>query len=223
METMTEIGTELKESLEVPLLDKVSGLAASFCAGKGDCRYVLENVRVTKDYTEATDGHVLVRIDHAGMPLGEFPISAGVKNCVGDALINGEALSRAIKGVGKGRLPILECVRYGETEGGEKVIVSFNKEIKETRTVIGVEEEEGPFPKTEVLMDKVSNNMMENPAKSFTFNVEQLGRIVALAKGMKGERVSFSFSGGESDPAVFEVKAGDRKAVGLVMGINARG
>lgn len=80
---------------------------------KDETRHVsVMNIHVTKEYAEATDGHMLLRVPHNGLDAREFPAIKGVGEGLNShgTLVDPKLLEKAIKSTDQ--KPHLEILRY---------------------------------------------------------------------------------------------------------------
>lgn len=98
---------------------------------KDDTRVPLTNIRVTKDFAEATNGHVLVRAPHDSIDPAEWPNTGGTGiGLNGDSvLLDPKVLEKAFKNVErKGNLPVLSYVHLSLSPEGCPILTATDLE-----------------------------------------------------------------------------------------------
>lgn len=182
-------------------VDKANEITAFASTDKS--RRVLHGVHCAADYTEATDGWVMIRVPYAGGSQfgdgGEF--EAG--RIVPSAAIK-EALTKLNKVV-----PVVKL----ETENGQKV--NLTRLDGDSKRVMSVTAIEGQFPNTDQVWPG------EEPKFSITLNGELLAKIAAYAVKHGADQatpeIRFDFTDNMA-PVVFTIPIGDgRKASGVLM------
>lgn len=94
---------------------------------KDETRVSLTNIRVTKDFAEATNGHILVRVPHDGIDHAEWPKTGGTGTGLnGDSiLLDPKVLEKAFKNAErKGHLPILSYVLLSLSPDGCPILTA---------------------------------------------------------------------------------------------------
>ena len=153
-------------------------------ASKDECRPALQSVRITPEYTEATDGHVAVRVlnEPNGIAPEDFPKVDGCDPTVtfpnyepgeggklpGFLLPVGAAkkITKAIPTNGK--LPCLRRVAF------DPVAESFAVTDLETPTTYRPREVEGTYPNVDAIWPK------GEPVLTVAFNAKILGPVLAF-------------------------------------------
>lgn len=94
-------------------------------------RHPLDNINVTPDYAEATEGHLLLRVPHDNMTPGDFPTVNGIGEGLNgnSVLVNPEALEKAFKHTDpKMHLRILGYVHLSIDEKGSPILTATDLE-----------------------------------------------------------------------------------------------
>jgi hypothetical protein len=154
------------------VIDRAQADAVEF-ASKEVGRGAIESVRVTPEYVEATNSHILVRVPSCGLPVEEYPEVAGAgTEELTEALIKADTLRKAIKALPKrGHLPVLECLHIGRQNGNFTVTATD----LESPTVLSQKAEESRFPDTEAVIP-----MADLPV-TIGFSADLLGSICKWA------------------------------------------
>lgn len=108
------------------LLSKAQADLKTFTPKDGT-RPSLNYIRITKDFAEATDGHILVRVPHDGISPNEWPATPGIgMGLNGDSvLLEPRAFDKAFKNTdSKGRLPILGYVHLSLDEKENPILTA---------------------------------------------------------------------------------------------------
>jgi len=181
--------TESEEPKKKLLLNKQSLEMVAF-ASKNQSRYHMNSLHVTKDYVEATNGHILVRLSHPKTAdPDEFPVTPGEPFDKIDFILPVESI-KGIKIPPKIRLPILAnaCL----SKEGEMVSVSTTDlDIMQTAKVRPVD---GEFPDTEQFIDKNIDEEEGNEWKMFTFNADNLKLLANYVSRQNGrEQIPITF------------------------------
>lgn len=162
------------------LLNK-SSLEIIVFASKEQKRYNLNSLHVTKDYVEATDGSILVRLSHPKGDPDEFPITSGEPFDKIDFALPIESI-KGIKIPTKSPLPILlnSCL----SKEGEAINISTTN--LDTMQTVKIRSVDGEFPDTEPIIDK-SIDDKENNWLMFTLNSDTLKILTNYVSKQNGK------------------------------------
>ena len=163
--------------------------AVRHAASKDATRFNLNGIHFKADgTTEATDGHILIRVK-AETPSGdEYPSVPGVEASNGEALkefiLPTEAAERAVKSIPKGRqtMPVLSNVGLDVKSTNENGAARFITTDLETTAVTEGRKIDGEFPKTDQLIPKVA----DDAEPTFVIDLNLMERIVKAAKEFGG-------------------------------------
>lgn len=181
--------TGAEESKKKLLLNKQSLEMVAF-ASKNQNRYHTNALHVTKDYVEATDGRILVRLSHpkTADPDG-FPVTPGEPFDKIDFMLPAGNI-KGIKIPAKPFLPILlnACL----SKEGEMISISTTDlEVMQTAKIRPID---GEFPDTEQSIDKSIDKEENNEWKMFTFNSDNLKILANYVSGRNGrEQIPITF------------------------------
>lgn len=178
--------TEPKKRL---LLNKASLEVVAF-ASKNQSRYNTNSLHVTKDYVEATDGHILVRLSHPKTAdPDEFPVTPGEPFDKTDFILPIESI-KGVKIPAKIQLPILAnaCL----SKEGEMISISTtNLDIMQTAKVKPIDTE---FPDTEQFIDQSIDKETDNEWRMFTINSDVLKLLANYVSKRNGrEEIPITF------------------------------
>lgn len=123
----TEVNTEERKAI---LLSKAQADLKTF-ASKDPTRLSLNYIHVTREYAEATEGHILVRVPHDGMSTKEWPAVKGVgQGLNGDSvLVDHKLIDKAFKHTDKRpSLPILNYVHLSLDENESPILTATDLE-----------------------------------------------------------------------------------------------
>jgi DNA polymerase III sliding clamp (beta) subunit (PCNA family) len=147
------------------LLNKLNFLVAPF-ASKEDSRYTLKAVHVTPEYTEATDGHRLVRITTPKDSASEFPRVPGFtpNGSPKSFLLPVDAAKTIQKAVPKTHIPVVNHAAItGTGDENKPVAIAVtdldNPQVFQPRPVTG------QYPNTDIVIPK------DDAAAVFQFTV----------------------------------------------------
>src|SRR3990172_42451 len=192
------------------LLDKIS-LAASE-ASENNGRPVLGCIKVTKDKTTGTDGHILIEIANQTMQDDEFPLTSNCTPLVlrdnESILINAKDAVKIAKTIPKrSPLPILENAQLCQGNGSLPVITTD----LDSPTVHQIKPGEGTFPNTDIVWPKGT------PMIEIGVNLKLLSKLVHCLQSAGGEIARLSIYDALTAIKVDNVRPTDRKVSGLIM------
>lgn len=198
------------------LLDRVQLAGALACVSKNEDRYVLQAINIRPTDVEASNGHVLVRIPHAGADVNEFPLVEGAPTEAPDApfLLPADLAAAVLKTLPrKQTLPILEYAKVGTRK--ESVIVATTD--MNTASAPSARLPEGAFPNADRVLLKRSKPL-------FALRISELERLckVGKASGM-GTPVLMFYTPKDQDSAIrVDIPLGDaRQAEAVIMPMRA--
>lgn len=134
------------------LVDRPELDLVKFAADDKD-RYQIQGLHVDPVRTEATNGHIAVRLNHNGYDVADFPVVQGDR--AGDLPAAGltiprDAVARVLHELPKkSTLPILRAAKVGGTEDGGVCIVATDLE---TPTIVCTRKDEIKFPDMDQVM-----------------------------------------------------------------------
>jgi len=192
------------------LLDKIS-LAASE-ASENNGRPVLGCIKVTKDKTTGTDGHILIEIANQTMQDDEFPLTSNCTPLVlrdnESILINAKDAVKIAKTIPKrSPLPILENAQLCQGNGSLPVITTD----LDSPTVHQIKPGEGTFPNTDIVWPKGT------PMIEIGVNLKLLSKLVHCLQSAGVEIARLSIYDALTAIKVDNVRPTDRKVSGLIM------
>lgn len=136
-------------------------LSIANLADKGDrSRFTLSAIHVTPEYTEVTDGHVLMRVANPDLTSDSFPVAPGLNAAEGNAILSRENALDLIKALpSKNRIPILATAALcsnGTVDADGKptrymVVTDLENVVKKAV------ETKGNFPDTDRVIPKVDS------------------------------------------------------------------
>lgn len=150
------------------LLNK-SSLGIIAFASKEQSKYHINSLHVVKDYVEATDGYILVRLSHPKADPDEFPVTPGDPFDKINFALPIESIKR-VKIPIKVHVPILLNACFSK-EKNMTNISTTNFEIMQTVKIRPID---GEFPDTEPIVDKSIDDEKNNQWKMFTLNSDIL-------------------------------------------------
>lgn len=158
------------------LLNK-KNLAVAALASSDETRLVCKCVHVTKEYTEATDGHVFARVSNPKVEDDDFPVIQGFERKEFDeCLIPADQAVKLAKMIPKGdacrTLPILEHIQLAKNGEGARAAVTD----LDSPTVIQIRQDEGL-----VYPDIASSMPTDEPVATICVNADLLIKILKLA------------------------------------------
>ena len=193
------------------LLDKIS-LAASEATESNGGRPVLGCIKVTKDKTTGTDGHILIEIANQSSQDDEFPLTGNLTPLVlGDndsLLISSKDAAKISKTIPKrSPLPILENAQVCQGNGSLPVITTD----LDSPTVHQIKPGEGTFPNTDIVWPKGT------PMIEIGVNLKLLSKLVHCLQSAGVEIARLSIYDALTAIKVDNVRPTDRKVSGLIM------
>ena len=156
------------------VIDRAAAAAVKFVS-RDESRGALRAVRVTREFTESTNGHVLARIPLDKTPAEDFPVVEGAGGGFnGQVLVPVEIMERAIKaGPRKSTMRVLEGIHVGETEQGAPVCTVTDLE---SPTVVKGRKVEGNWPNVERVIPKADKYLRGG------YDAKYIGWIADFAK-----------------------------------------
>lgn len=221
METTETTTTAATETTTPVLLDAACNVAAF--ASTDPKRYVINGVHVTREYAEATDGKMLIRVPLPKTDPAEFPPTTAPSEFAPGQILLVKPLLEALKSAkDAGRscpLPICAMVRLSSSPAvGEKPakLHLTTSDIDNERTIV-VKPIEGSYPNVNQAIPTAE------PKFSITLSADLLAEIAkyAIAHGQSDKHdnhgIRFDFLD-STDPVRFSINLPDgRKTTGVLM------
>lgn len=140
-------------------------------------RYTLRAVNVTKTHTEATNGHMLIRVSLPEQKPGNFPVVEGFNaNGFEKGLLPVETAKAVLKAMPKERhMPILNHAAISSHEGQVQIAVTNLKSPQVFQPVTV----SGQFPNSDSLVELVTKQEVK---ATVTLNPEYLEALAKSAK-----------------------------------------
>lgn len=163
---------------------------------KEDSRYALTKIRVHKDFAEATDGKVIMRVPLSS-ETGDFPKNT-VQNLNGDdVLISAKTLEKVFANVPKKpAVPVLGYVLLGKENGNFQLVANdLDSEHK-----ISFRKDEAEYPDTDKVMPKNVNGLKISISGNYLKRVAEY----ACKHGVDGDVINFTFTNPQ-DPICFDI------------------
>lgn len=195
------------------LLNKANLDIKRFSA-KSKGKYALDNIRITSDFVEATNGHILVRVEYPNEEIEKYPKlpNQGKELKNNSYLIPREAIEK-VK-IPNCTLNILNHALVGQDEEGKNLIISTYDLENNNNIVVKIQEDD--YPEIDNLMDdKVGYKIV------FALNAELLKELADfIAKHSKKDEakpIIFYYKNAHS-PIYFASKTKDKQKVeGAIM------
>lgn len=183
-------------------------------ASTDSSRLILNGVHFAPDYTEATDGRVMIRVPYSSIDSQEFPQCPGPVE-LEPVTVPTDKFKKALSNRGKSKLPVLNSVKVAGDVKSVTMTATDSDVSFQATTCKGIDL---TWPNTDQVWPK------EEAKIEICLSSELLGKICDYAqKHGTGSRkdhatgIKFSFVDGES-VVRFQIPFGDRKdAVGLLM------
>lgn len=207
----------MTETRKPVLIDRAQAGLGVFAASDAG-RYSLNFVHVSGSFTEASNGHVLARLNHDGLTSDDFPVVDGQATAGADLLIDPDALAKAAKSMPKrSHLPILETIHAGVNPAGETVLTTTDLD---SPSITKVKSAEVAFPETDRVIPK-------DIPPTIAFSARYLGQIAkwAQAHGKLGKDTPIRFHVKDKDSAArLQVELEDlRDALFVLMPVRVEG
>lgn len=130
--------------MKAKLIDKANDIGGF--SSSDETREVLRGVHFTENFTEATDGRVIIRVPYPAQHVDDHPVKGSDK--LGDVIVPSEAIKRALGDAHKNsRLPVLETVRVSN-DGDGCVVLGATDLDTEVRSRVRV----GQYPNTDTVI-----------------------------------------------------------------------
>lgn len=185
------------------LLSKAQANLKEFTSKDG-FRPSLNYIRITKDFAEATDGHILVRVPHDGISPKEWPGTPGTgEGLNGDSvLLEPRTLDKAFKNTnGKSCLPILRYVHLSLDDKENPILTATDLE-----TTANFRQK-----KADVLYPDTDQIIPSGRDFSFSLGAGILSRLADWAE-KHGTGVEFYVGGNWSDSVLIKIPRKDMSA-----------
>lgn len=159
-----------------PMLINKRNLVIATLASRDETRPALNYVRVTKEYTEATDGQVFARVSNSKIEDDDFPVVKGFKyNELDKCLVPANRAIELVKMIPKSpTLPILKHMQFAKDGNNVKVAVIDTDLV--TSTIIRIRQDHKEiFPDCDKIMPT------EKPKATVYVNAKLLIQLLKLA------------------------------------------
>ncbi len=163
------------------LLNKFS-LAVASIASKEESRYSLPAIHVTKAHTEATNGHIALRVTHPAQNLENYP-EVGQKPLAEDfteTLVSADDAKSALKNVPQEKsLTMLNHAHFGQngTPDSFEIVTSDLSQVKR----INCQKVEGKFPDINLVIPSASQRRAVTVALNAKSLIELLKPLCAMS------------------------------------------
>lgn len=202
----------------VQLIDKANDISAF--ASRDANRYVLNGIYANGKGTEATDGHVCIRVPFVALDVATFPTIENVSDEREAVILPVKAVQEAIRNAGTRSIqPALNCVRLSTVKRGDSVRAQFATTDLDSNRVVETKAIEGAYPSLDVVWPTAE------PTLSISVNATILKQIAdyaikhGLATGSREDEYAVRLDFTDNLSAIrFAITLTDgRKATGVAM------
>ena len=162
------------------------------CASTEKNRYNLNGIHFTKDFCEATNGHILARITYpTQFPLEEIPnqlIKTGLKDDLKDFIIPLDGVKNIPIVKGKVSMPILAETYIDVEQSNNNGTVKFQTTNLETTPTAEIRKIDGQYPDTSQVWPKDEDAVFE-----ICLNAEYVKRICEIGNINTANSMTFTF------------------------------
>jgi hypothetical protein len=198
-------------------------LAVLEVSGKGDPVYSLDCVHFAENGVTATNGHMLVHVEPGPLPDEEFPVLPGTTHgtpgfepfCAdADGLAK---VRKALKGLGKSTMPILETARLDDAATRQNGTAVFQLTDLENPQIISVHKADKQFPSWERLVPKCE------PTIRIGLNIDYLAALLKVAKECDGGKLGhLTLEITTAENPVKVLRQGCDRFTGVIMPVQVR-
>ena len=201
------------------ILNRTNLELAAF-ASDDETRPALRSVHIGRGYTEATDGHVMMRVAIPDLDANEFPSIEGM-DCTSngkEALIPADAAKTMAKAIPrKSTLPILQNLVWDARDSTDTEL-KFAVTDLDTVQRFNPRPVEGPYPPVDNVIPK------DNRVFQFSVNASKLAKALAFVakhtEDFQNNRVRLTFYGPNRAVRLDAKSKDGQQIIGLVMPLN---